>query len=657
MSSPHVHQQAASSSPTTLHTPVLSFSALPSTLIPLICHYLPLRQLLVWSTVSRFVRSVVYPVSQSPAHPTQTANSTAGECWRHVASVRLWWGPETSRGQPGHGLASLAVNGAILPPLTATLDAALKAELRSKQPKNTIAEAFANASLSPPRYDTSLLDRHRTAPPLPVPPHIPYPLIPPLAAIVRSLRFIRRVEYSTGMDDTSGSALLTVLTVLPSFPLLSHFSLQCDPQFSLLADDQRDSIVSGIFGCLLSLPHLTSLSVEGHIPVMRRLGEGGELDFAYGALGTLLDKRLLHISLNTAFFSRWSQWSHQSTVTVSRQAAADGSVRYSKYASLQSLRLTGEGEPVGNLVELFPSLMLLDARVQHNDVTSFLRLEQRQGLLPSWDGPGPSASSCGISSSSNNRCALRFLKTSVQVKGLPEIRVLARFDFLYSLHLAVFVQGTEPQRLAPLSSLASLSQLRELTMEVSGGNIVNGIWQLEPNNVFDLTWLDELTQLRYLHIKAFRYTSLATLHSLQLLHHSPPQSQPKHTTPCDDPHPPPSIPRFVSRVEEFGLDVYEQYVGVERAAEFEFDAWTRLERCAVRYISGVDFGRDGMGRIMEQQHISEECETANAILRERVGAARWVSEEQLVSGRLDSRWKAKMGMIPHCMQHWQAART
>lgn len=43
-----------------------------------------------------------------------------------------------------------------------------------------------------------------------------------------------------------------------------------------------------------------------------------------------------------------------------------------------------------------------------------------------------------------------------------------------------------------------------------------------------------------------------------------------------------------------------------------------------------------------QQYVSPQCRAANATLRERVGAARWVSEEELVSGRFDMRWKQKM---------------
>ena len=224
----------------------------------------------------------------------------------------------------------------------------------------------------------------------------------------------------------------------------------------------------------------------------------------------------------------------------------------------------------------------------------------------------------------------------MQLSSAPEMKLLAQLDCLHSLCLAVAVQHAGAQSLAPLSALASLTQLRELTLEVSGGDTRRYIHQLKADEVFDLTWLDQLTSLRYLHIKAARHTSLATLRALGLL---PPPTPPP--TPHNSPPPPPfTVPLFVSRVEEFGLDLYAAAIGLERAGEFVFHAWTRLRRCAVHYMTLTAVMSHSS---TERLCITPACAAANAVLRERVGTARWVSEEQLVSGRWDARWKQEKG--------------
>jgi hypothetical protein len=87
------------------------------------------------------------------------------------------------------------------------------------------------------------------------------------------------------------------------------------------------------------------------------------------------------------------------------------------------------------------------------------------------------------------------------------------------------------------------------------------------------------------------------------------------------------------------LDVFDRRVGLSRAAEFTFDAWSRLRRCACRYMS-LDIGM--MSFQAEKQYISPECEEANAVLKQRVGAERWVTEEQLLEARYDRRWSTQM---------------
>ena len=205
--------------------------------------------------------------------------------------------------------------------------------------------------------------------------------------------------------------------------------------------------------------------------------------------------------------------------------------------------------------------------------------------------------------------------------------VLAQCHFLHSLHLTYHTEATGAEPLHALQALAALTELRELTLEVSGNDGRLGHCQLGADEVFPLEWLDRLPQLRYLHMKAYSHTSLATLQSLGLLRIPPQQPHSAATTP-------PALPVFVSRVEEFGLDLYEQRVEPPRAAEFDFSAWTRLRRCAVQYPALLAGGKFDL-----YMYISTQSEAANAVLRERVGADRWCTEAELVAGRLDARWR------------------
>ena len=628
--------------------------SLPLTLIPLICHYLPLRQLLVWSTVNRHVRSIVC-CDLPPS--TVCPSSSAGNCWRFVSNVRLGWGVVITELDNDIPQASLKLDGAVLHGVTADIRAALTDDRVSQQPQPTIAEAFASVSLSPPLYDSSVLDYLHPTPPPPSPPHVPFPLIPPLAALLRSLRFVRRLEWKKSLDAAGLRVLLTVLSVLPSFPLLHHLALKCggepwERQQRALRDDERDCVVNGVFGCLVSLPRLSSLELDGQLPTERRHSakrtQWVETQFACDVLSTLLGERLLHASMPACFLSDWLEQQAQTADArlslatigmhstgmnhISHGAALHYGARRPRYTALRSLRLTGDGVSVRRLVHVFPSLVLLDTRLD----PSAIEVEARPVLSPAARGDerleaadgGEQDASSGSSSSSGRSsgwCALRFLKTCIDGKGMPEMRILAQLHFLHSLHIHVTLPSTGPEPLTSLATLANLTQLRELTLKVDGGTLHRGIWQLQPEEVFDLMWLDHLAHLRYLHIQAFSHTSLDTLRSLGLLPHSPHPSRRQS---------PSTLPLFVSRVEEFGLDVYEGCVSTDQVGDFTFDAWKRLRRCAVCYVT-VSYIVGGAGRY-------NECEAANAILREKIGEARWVSEEELVSGRWDARWKKEV---------------
>ena len=653
------------------------------TVVPLICHYLPLRELLVWSTVNRLVRNNMCP-GQSSSAAVAESSAPSGECWRFVPSVHLRWGAGTL-GWDRSGPIWLEVNGVKQNLVTVHIQSVLSSVEEPSQRQPTIAEAFTDVSLSAPLYDSSRLDYLPSAPPLPSPPHIPYPLVSPLAAVLRSLRFMRRVELYVDMGSAASSdgssvdgaslrVLLTVLTLLPSFPLLHHFALRNSFPFAL-STEQRDCVVNGLYGCLISLPHLSSVELVGPLPTTRRHPDRRtgwmEDQFAYDAFSELLSKRLVHANMSSRFVADFAR--HQANIADQihslqlqrvaaqqqpvlagatssneklegrasfgpapfRAAAEDYSPHLPQYQSLRSLTLEGDGLTVRRLVHLFPSLVLLESPHlvfprSATDEPSFPQTSAAEARPDTGDESAGSGTGGHGSSGGGGGCALRFLSTSIILGHLYVLPALSQLDFLQSLYLRVDPRCTGPEPLVSLAALASFTQLRELTLDVNGGHFRHGFYQLSDDEVFDLTWLDQLTRLRYLHIKDYRHTSVATLRSLALLPPTPP-SQPASSLP--------SVPRFVGRVEEFGLDVYLDTIGSRRAGEFVFDAWTHLQRCAVQYTtmtvaaSSWDTSR---------QYISPKCASANAVLRERVGEARWVSEEQLVAGRWDARWKRDM---------------
>ena len=632
---------------------------LPSALLPLVCHFLQLRQLLVCSTVSRSIRAVLCPDHRAAAAHARPAAAAVAECWRYVPAVQLRWGNKNPYLLGSEQQATLQLDGAKLASVTAEVAAALSGPLvmSTSQQLPTIADAFAGVSLSHPSLTSQLPLASSHA-------DTPYPLIPSLASMLRSLRFIRRLQYTHSTDDPS--VLLTVLTVLPSFPSLHHLVLQNEiyrqhnvAQPPTVEQDselsRRSALLNGVFDCLLSLPSLSSLELHGNW--LSTVRQPARMD---ATLIELLGKRLLHATLPGRFLSDWEnrqtetanrqyrQYMWQTRTNAQRHAPAltpsvsfgwhalvgqardDEHVAHqAQYTALQSLHLDGEGMSISRLMQLFPSLVLLHihrsrSEAAHPPSSAWPQREE----VPDADDGGESASSA-----SSAGPALRFLSTSAHHGGLYETGVIEQLHFLHSLCLYVNPLQTGLESLAPLAALASLTQLRELTLEVWAGSCRRGFNELQDEEVWDLRWLDALTRLRYLHIKALRHMSRATLHALGLLPAPPSYSLSSHAPPSFLSH---SLPAFVGRVEQLGLDVFCQKVAVQQAGEFVFEGWTRLQRCAVQY---MDVRPAMSSWHQETRLISDECKAANVVLRERIGAARCVSEEQLVSGRWDMRWR------------------
>ena len=208
----------------------------------------------------------------------------------------------------------------------------------------------------------------------------------------------------------------------------------------------RSALVNGVFGCLMSLPALSSLVLDGHTVRTRRRHpnrqmNGADQQFAADVLSQLSGERLIHATMPGHLLSEWQgeqRRAENARHSIQRQAEAreqalaqmgdqhetahtvlcrvsyfgwasavvsgpDGydNGHHPQYTSLQSLRIEGDGPSVRSLVYLFPSLVLLDTRL---DVLR--RQNQRE------EAPHPSTT------------ALRFLKTSAHIRNLPELRTL-----------------------------------------------------------------------------------------------------------------------------------------------------------------------------------------------------------------------------------------
>ena len=367
---------------------VAPLSSIPASLLSLICQHLPLRSLLVLSTVDRRTRGVLCPERRRSGFPVSLAVSA--DCWRYASTARVEWAVKWNRSAGQWGPATLELNESVLHSATASIHAALAEAFTAgasawQQPQPTIAEAFAGIHLSTPVFDIS-----RYTPPASQPPSVPYPLIPPLTAMLRSLRFVRRLELSMALVDSNLRVLLTILTALPTFPLLHSLTLRhgrnCTTQMSLHAmnagSEAADAVVNGLFGCLVSLPRLSSLELIDEPPTRRRLpvhfSNLIESQFALDALHATME-RLLHAHLDSTLLAGMVRQQAQAAwasryVEVQRckeqqsAAAAFGHAHSApdtahtlELASLQSLELTGSSAIEGGLLRVFPSLVLLDA--------------------------------------------------------------------------------------------------------------------------------------------------------------------------------------------------------------------------------------------------------------------------------------------------------
>ena len=93
---------------------------------------------------------------------------------------------------------------------------------------------------------------------------------------------------------------------------------------------------------------------------------------------------------------------------------------------------------------------------------------------------------------------------------------------------------------------------------------------LQPHEHLDLRWADSLTCLRYLHIKAVNYTNVRTLQALGLL-----VVDAAVAGTAAAPLSLVTLPLFIGRVEEFGLDVHESLIDpVRYADELSFNEWS-----------------------------------------------------------------------------------
>ena len=414
-------------------------------------------------------------------------------------------------------------------------------------------------------------------------PSIAFPPLPPLLSLMRCLRFVHRLSYEH--RGAVMSVFVTIMSILPAFPRLQHFSLyfgQGGDGYGVMSVPQdkreaaftaRSCVINALFSCLLQLPALTSLYLDGWIPTMRRHPErtgGGDSQYVIESLNKLLARQV--------------RFAHLPGIVLQTMMKAQ-----SEPWRLQLLEMRGSQVPLIKLLLTCPSLFLLDC------------------------GPMTDRVSSDFTSS------LRYLHTRCGILGLHEIASISSYIFLHSLHIKVSIQVSGMAGLAPLSALCNLHPLQQLTLElISNSKERQDLDAVTEEELFDLTWLDSLHHLTYLQLCCPQHINIKTLQSIHILPH--------HRSP----------PLFIRRLESFGIFIWIQKVKAESASDFNFDSWVELKSACVRYVQLCEYGFSFSGVELSE---TVECEAATAVVEEKLGVHRCVSEQQLVALRLDQMWK------------------
>ena len=219
---------------------------------------------------------------------------------------------------------------------------------------------------------------------------------------------------------------------------------------------------------------------------------------------------------------------------------------------------------------------------------------------------------------------LRFLSTEARAIGLPEVAWLASWH-LHSLHLDAHIHSVAGAAgLSPLAALGSLTQRHELSLRLTVPSRFVDPELPRQQEHLDLSWTDKMTSLRYLQLQATPFITVTTLQSLGLL---PPDSAGAVV----------SLLLCAGRVQEFGLQIHEHLVDpLQYSHRLSFEAWRCLRRCSARFVSTAC----ASSFHASEECITQSCHTANVVLRSEVLAERWVTEEELMRGRFDQRWRA-----------------
>ena len=554
-------------------------------LLPSICYNLRWTELVTLARSNRAVRSIIYP-----DQPSQPQTQAAGrDCWRHVSTVVVRFGPNQGHNREGDNRRiSLEIDGIIYHSLTNEM------LLQLPQPPTTATLLAAAPSIVPT---------------------VLYPLVPVLLSFFPCMRWIPRLEYHHDADGMM-NVLFSLLAVLPAFPRLHHLSLHLSPKLSgsgIQYMEARESeaefqsrscLVNAIFSCLPLLPTLKSIELGYSVPRTRRHPEYfsavADESFAVGVLSKLLAEKLTHAILPTDLLCKLLKFhpgrppmhimgTISQTSVLPTAFDAEGfpfsrsDLRMPLFPSVQSLIVQGTGTiPVQQLVAHFPSLHVLTYTTTPINYCVPSRFASQ----------------------------LRFLCTVAHARGLSEVLAISSYVFLHSLVLQVLPEMTGPDALEPLTRLAQLTELRQLTVDVSSSGRRYGISQTKEDALWDLSWLCYLTNLRYLHIKAPRHLNRLTLESLGVLA----TGRAKVLAVCN-------------WVESLGLEICIDRLGKDVTQALTLDAWTKLRRCCVWSTNDGD--------CFFQRHVSILSEQGNAILREKVGIGRFVSKEELMRERYD----------------------
>ena len=250
---------------------------LPAVLIAFVCHFLPLRALVLYAATSSRHRHVI-------------CRDAVADCWSFAPAARIRWGVGVTT-QWVMGCDSLAptlqLNGQVLSSLTKAIAHELVSALPTPEVQLSRADAepaLCESDDSAHAPQPNLVGRLRQ----PLASRLPLSTLLSLWNFLCSLQYVRRVEFEQWEPSRhpSFNVLFTVLAILPTFSRLQHLALnvpslhytsQMQPGREQESEPTRlllRAIDSALLGCLHNLKAVQFLGSDRTRRPVRRCYPG-----------------------------------------------------------------------------------------------------------------------------------------------------------------------------------------------------------------------------------------------------------------------------------------------------------------------------------------------------------------------------------------------